>query len=214
LSASRNHIARAGSRRASNRSRKAGDIRQFISTEMIRGHLESPETISEWWRAAPNYVPLRGWEDPTDARPFADQYGKYGSGDVRGSEAKQAFGRRSKADNPLVGLVDQAYRTIDRAEKNLALHGLWRMLTMAGPDARKEIGVKIDRTSRCMAFGACSPWPALTPSPNGRRVGIRVVTFEACSGFTHVTARQIAQSPMATFITRLRPCRLPSRAAR
>jgi hypothetical protein len=28
-----------------------------------------------------------------------------------------------------------------------------------------------------------------------RRVGIRIVTFEACSGFTHVTARRIAQPP-------------------
>ena len=28
----------------------------------------------------------------------------------------------------------------------------------------------------------------MQPSPNGRRVGIRVVTFEACSGFTDVTA--------------------------
>jgi hypothetical protein len=35
--------------------------------------------------------------------------------------------------------------------------------------------------------------PLTRPSPNGRRVGIRIVTFEACSGFTHVTARRIAQ---------------------
>ena len=52
------------------------------------------------------------------------------------------------------------------------------------------------------------------PSPNGRRVGIRIVTFEACSGFTHVTARRIAQLPKATFFTRLQPVRLPARAAR
>src|SRR5262249_22138330 len=26
--------------------------------------------------------------------------------------------------------------------------------------------------------------PLMQPSPNGRRVGIRIVTFEACSGFT------------------------------
>jgi hypothetical protein len=52
------------------------------------------------------------------------------------------------------------------------------------------------------------------PSPNGRRVGIRIVTFEACSGFTHVTARQIAQPPKAAFVTRLQPFRLPGRAAR
>src|SRR5271169_1273800 len=54
----------------------------------------------------------------------------------------------------------------------------------------------------------------MQPSPVSRRVGIRIVTFEACSGFTHVTARHIAQSPTATFVTRLRPCQLPSRAAR
>src|SRR4029434_3677559 len=56
--------------------------------------------------------------------------------------------------------------------------------------------------------------PLAGPSPNGRRVGIRIVTFEACSGFTRVTARQIAQPPEAAFVTRLQPLRLPARAAR
>src|SRR3984893_16073147 len=56
--------------------------------------------------------------------------------------------------------------------------------------------------------------PLTRPSPNGRRVGIRIVTFEACSGFTHVTARRIAQPPKAPFVTRLQPFRLPGRAAR
>src|SRR5882724_10409042 len=56
--------------------------------------------------------------------------------------------------------------------------------------------------------------PLIQPSPNGRRVGIRIVTFEACSGFTHVTAHRIAQPPKATFVTRLQPCQLPGRAAR
>ena len=56
--------------------------------------------------------------------------------------------------------------------------------------------------------------PLMQPSPNGRRVGIRIVTFEACSGFTHVTARRIAQPPKATFVTRLQPSQLPSRTAR
>src|SRR5262245_25915297 len=56
--------------------------------------------------------------------------------------------------------------------------------------------------------------PLTRPSPNGRRVGIRIVTFEACSGFTRVTARRIAQPPKATFVTRLQPARLPARAAR
>ena len=56
--------------------------------------------------------------------------------------------------------------------------------------------------------------PLMQPSPNGRRVGIRIVTFEARSGFTHVTAHRIAQSPKATFVTGLQPSRLPGRAAR
>jgi hypothetical protein len=56
--------------------------------------------------------------------------------------------------------------------------------------------------------------PSTRPSPKFRRVGIRIITFEACSGFTHVTARWIAQPPKAAFVTRLRPGRLPSQAAR
>src|SRR5262245_18245408 len=54
----------------------------------------------------------------------------------------------------------------------------------------------------------------MQPSPSHRRVGIRIVTFEACSGFTRVTARRIAQPPKATFVARLRPGRLPDQAAR
>ena len=56
--------------------------------------------------------------------------------------------------------------------------------------------------------------PLVMLSPNGRRVSIRIVTFEACSGFTRVTAHRIAQPPKVTFVTRLQPSRLPSQAAR
>jgi hypothetical protein len=52
------------------------------------------------------------------------------------------------------------------------------------------------------------------PSPFPSRVGIHDFTFEACSGFTRVTARRIAQPPEAAFVTRLRPTRLPRQAAR
>src|SRR5215467_7997712 len=54
----------------------------------------------------------------------------------------------------------------------------------------------------------------MQPSQLGRLVGIRIVTFGACSGFTHVTARRIAQPPEATFVTRLRPAQLPGQVAR
>jgi alkyldihydroxyacetonephosphate synthase len=39
-------------------------------------------------------------------------------------------------------------------------------------------------------------------------------TFGACSGFTRVTARRIAQPPNATSVTRLQPSRSPGQAAR
>ncbi len=51
------------------------------------------------------------------------------------------------------------------------------------------------------------------PSPLFRRVGIRNFTFEACSGFTRVTAHWIAQPPKAAFVARLRPARLPGQTA-
>jgi hypothetical protein len=52
------------------------------------------------------------------------------------------------------------------------------------------------------------------PSPNSRRVGIRIITFETCSGFTRVTARLFAQPPKAAFVTRLQHSQLPDYAAR
>ena len=52
------------------------------------------------------------------------------------------------------------------------------------------------------------------PSPSPWRVGIRIAPFEACSGFTHITARRIAQPPKAAFVTGLRPDRLPGKVAR
>lgn len=56
--------------------------------------------------------------------------------------------------------------------------------------------------------------PSVRPSPLRWRVGIRIFTFEACSGFTHITARWIAQPPKATFVTRLQISRLPNQPAR
>ena len=56
------------------------------------------------------------------------------------------------------------------------------------------------------------PRPA-RPSPDHRRVGIRDFTFEACSGFTRITARWIAQPPKAAFVTGLRSIRLPGQTA-
>jgi hypothetical protein len=56
--------------------------------------------------------------------------------------------------------------------------------------------------------------PFARPSPLFRRVGAHVITFEACSDFTRVTARRFAQPPEAAFVTRLRSGESPHRTAR
>ena len=55
---------------------------------------------------------------------------------------------------------------------------------------------------------------SVPPSPSPRRVGIHIETFEACSDFTHITARRIAQQPKAAFDAGLRLDQLPSQTAR
>ncbi len=65
--------------------------------------------------------------------------------------------------------------------------------------------------------GRCACWllpRRYKPSPKFRRAGVRIKTFEACSEFTHVTARQVARPPKAAFVTGLRPGQLPAQAAR
>ena len=52
------------------------------------------------------------------------------------------------------------------------------------------------------------------PSPFLRRVGIHNFTFEACSGFTRVTACKVAHPPSVGFIARLRSRRFPGSNAR
>jgi hypothetical protein len=55
---------------------------------------------------------------------------------------------------------------------------------------------------------------SIQPSPLPGRVGVHIVTFEACSSFTRVTACRVAHPPYVGFITRLHPCRFPGSGAR
>jgi hypothetical protein len=55
---------------------------------------------------------------------------------------------------------------------------------------------------------------SVLPSPFYWRVGVLIVTFEACSSFTRVTACRVAHPPYAGFIARLRPGRFPGSGAR
>jgi hypothetical protein len=55
---------------------------------------------------------------------------------------------------------------------------------------------------------------SVLPSPFPWRVGVHIVTFEACSSFTRVTACKVAHPPYVGFIARLRPGRFPGSGAR
>jgi hypothetical protein len=113
---------------------KVGAIRNLILDIMEQAGLEKPAVIDAWKKQYDDYVPLKGWEvTPEDAPP---EFKGAGAGfQVRGQEIKRAFGRRSKADNPLVNVLDQAYRVFDRAERNRYLQSLYRAIDTMKEDA-------------------------------------------------------------------------------
>jgi hypothetical protein len=112
-------------------SRRLAGIRDFILDTYERGGLEKPEVLRAWRDQYEHYVPLKGFEDAPDEAPQGTGKGF----NVRGPEVKRAFGRSSRADNPLVNLIDQAYRAIDRAERNIYLQSMHDALRSIGHDA-------------------------------------------------------------------------------
>ena len=76
------------------------------------------------------------------------------------------------------------------------------------PTCHAHYPVRIERVHMSIAS------PSTQPSPVFRRVGIRTFTIGACSSFTRVAARWIAQPPKAAFITRLRTSGSPRQSAR
>lgn len=101
-------------------------IRKYVLEKMLSGGLIDQRTADQWKNQYKNYVDLRGFEDAPEDAP--SDYREPSRFNVRGREVKQAFGRRSKADNPIVNMLDQAYRAIDRAERNRYLHSVWNAL--------------------------------------------------------------------------------------
>lgn len=107
-------------------SRRVGDIRNYILDRMEGSGLEHPNVVKAWREKYKNYVDLRGWEDAKEDAP--PQFRDPARFNVRGREVKQALGRNSKANNPLVNMLDQAYRTLDRAERNYYLKSVWNAM--------------------------------------------------------------------------------------
>jgi hypothetical protein len=97
------------------------------------------------------------------------------------------------------------------------------MLTKA---RRQQYGQSSERARHLIEQRACHRGPRGNASggtsqailrkhaSSAGRIGFRDFTFEACSGFTRVTARRVAQPPKAAFVTRLRSGQSPSQTAR
>jgi len=86
------------------------------------------------------------------------------------------------------------------------------------PSLHAVLNTPVDRI-RCSLVGEWrTPAPgsslSVLPSPLSGRVGVHIVTFEACSSFTRVTACTVAHPPYVGFIARLRPGRFPGSDAR
>jgi N12 class adenine-specific DNA methylase len=128
--------------------KRVAEIRKFTSGEMLRTGLEGPDAVSEWARTYTDYVPLKEWDNPEEAPDNANNGRGRGRGDIRGPENKYAFGRRSKADNPLIHIISQASRTIDRGERNVVLNGAARAfagLQHNGVNLGRDLGVHLNR---------------------------------------------------------------------
>ena len=91
---------------------------------LLKAGLLTRQQYDDWSAKYQFYVPLRGFEGEA-----ADELPRTGRGmDVRGPESKQALGRRSKADNPVGYVLQQAVQAVIRSEKNRVDKTLYRLI--------------------------------------------------------------------------------------
>lgn len=108
--------------------RSAKLVRQMIDADLqLRrtAGLISDEQYQSYRTMYRNYVPLRGFAERDDG----GQLGRMGSGfDMRGKEIKEALGRMSIAENPVVQAISMRQEGIVRAEKNRVVRSLLRLV--------------------------------------------------------------------------------------
>lgn len=105
-------------------------IDDTLSTAVNYG-LVSAESAKEWRDRYRNYVPLRGFAEGFDIFGAGDSQSGF---DTRKPHSKQALGRKSLADNPLMYVLHQAQSTIINGEKNRLGNG-WLAFVQNHPDA-------------------------------------------------------------------------------
>ena len=123
--------------------RRVAAIRDFVFERSVETGLMSQEHADEISASYEHYVPLQGWDDPTQAHPGAVEPHPGGSMKVKGPEFRKAFGRRTIAGDPLATLINNAMRTVERAEKNKGLRVAWRFLKSIPADELS--GVRLDK---------------------------------------------------------------------
>jgi hypothetical protein len=150
-------------------------------------------------------VPLRGWEDAPEEAP--SDYREPRRFHVRGTpEVRQALGRRSKADNPLVNMFDQAYRTIDRAERNRYLRAVWNAMA----DLNTEVPGALDgiaKLNRGEAKRVIDPRTGLVKTVADSAYAFRpeTVTFKVGGRLRHIV---FDNRDMAEAVKRMHPDQL------
>lgn len=83
---------------------------------LLNASLIDQATFNSWGEQYKYYVPFRGWAEGSE---HEESLRHQGAGmNIRGKEAKQAFGRKSKSASPLAYSIMQAELAIVRAEKN------------------------------------------------------------------------------------------------
>jgi len=130
-----------------NIARRVAEIREYNLDLAESAGLMSEEQANELRSQYENYVPLKGWDDPSLAPDEAAAVRKdYVGGRMRvaGREFIHAFGRKTIPSDPLSNLINDTYRMIDRAEKNRALNTIWKFFRSIDPDVRDGI-VKMDK---------------------------------------------------------------------
>lgn len=90
---------------------------------LVDSGLERPETIKEWEKAFPNYVPLQ--REDIDFQYTTTSTGVGQGFDVRGSFSRRAMGSKRKVVDILANVAMQRERAIVRANKNRVSQALF-----------------------------------------------------------------------------------------
>ena len=112
-------------------------MRNFNIDRMETSGLINEATAEAWRGQYEHYVDLRGYEDAPEEDNRPKGFG--GGMDVRGTGIKRALGRSSKANNPIVNMIDQSYRVINRAERNVVLKSLYSALKSFRPSDVEDL---------------------------------------------------------------------------